>query len=996
MNNILHTLLEDLEARCWTPVAPLKVTAWKTREPVPFAQRTSGERIELNPGDVWGKDIFDCAWFHFEGTVPDSLPETGSLALRIDANGELLLTDRNGKPLRGLTSRLSRFALQFGSPRKTIFQGLEKIFVPGSTPQKVECWADAGFNDLFGSKSGDGSLARAEIVQMNEPVRSLYYDIEVLLDATEHLPEQQPERITIEKALTTVRKSLQNFCHSEIESARRILAPFFTGAAHTGMQLSAVGHAHLDLAWLWPVRETIRKGARTFATALYLIERYPDYVFAASQPQLFDWMKKFYPELYQRIKEAVAAGRIEVQGAAWVECDMNITGGESIIRQLLFGRRFFGEEFGIVPDYLWLPDVFGYNGQLPQILKKSGTDYFFTQKLSWNLINRFPYHSFRWKGIDGSTVLAHMLPEDTYSSPAAPRSLLKIQNQYAERAASKYALLAFGIGDGGGGPGAEHLERLARVKNMACLPETRMESTAAFIRKWEKDSEKFPEWQGELYLERHQGTLTTQAKTKQNNRLAETALRELEWISLAAEERCGIAYPAQELDRIWKEILLYQFHDVLPGSSIERVYTESNARYKTLLAEIETLTTERCAALAAGPSAFNSLPWARSEWVKRDHTWIYVESPAMGWASIPAMAQPPVSEELNATITLLENSKLRVLFAPDGTIRSIHNKETGEEISAGPMNRLVVYEDRGDAWDIPLDYRRQPPELFTLISSTVLIDGPCAMVIQSYCYGKSTLAQRILLKAGSPLLEFETVVNWNEQKRMLRAEFPVAVTARDATYEIQFGTINRPTHDETSWDKAKEEVAAQQWCDLSGNDGGVSLINDCKYGHRIKENVIELNLLRSAPYPDMALIEAADKSQKDSQCKCGDQGTHRFRYAVYPHKGGSVEARTMNKAREFNQPLRFTGTPDGNCERSVSLFEIAHPQIDLTTLKKAEDGRGFIARLCNMADSPCETKVFTTLSFNQLYETNLMEEGGTEIPPFLHFAPFEIKTLRFV
>jgi len=409
MTKPLISLLDTVEQHCWTPVAPLTVTAWKTREPVPFAQRETGRRMELQPGEVWGDTLFDCAWFRFQATLPDDSADLQSLALRIDVNGELLLTDNAGIPLRGLTSRASIFPGEMGRPLKSIFQGLQQITTTTSTPWTIECWADAGYNDLFGSISDDGSLAVAEIVAPRPEVRTLYYDIEVLLDAMKHLPEEHPQRSAIKSALDNVQRKLKHFDDEEVGQARQTLAPFFSGGAHTGMQLSAVGHAHLDLAWLWPIRETLRKGARTFATALYLIDRYPDYVFAASQPQLFVWMKESYPDLYRRIKVAIAAGRIEAQGAAWVECDMNLTGGESIVRQLLYGRRFFREEFGVVPDYLWLPDVFCYNGQLPQILKKSGVDYFLTQKLSWNLINRFPHHSFRWTGIDGSNVAAHML-----------------------------------------------------------------------------------------------------------------------------------------------------------------------------------------------------------------------------------------------------------------------------------------------------------------------------------------------------------------------------------------------------------------------------------------------------------------------------------------------------------------------------------------------------------------------------------------------------------
>jgi alpha-mannosidase len=312
------------------------------------------------------------------------------------------------------------------------------------------------------------------------------------------------------------------------------------------------------------------------------------------------------------------------------------------------------------------------------------------------------------------------------------------------------------------------------------------------------------------------------------------------------------------------------------------------------------------------------------------------------------------------------------------------------------MNRLVVYEDPGDAWDIPLDYRTKPPVQMTLIESKASVDGPCAVIVQSYRCGQSVLTQKIILKTDSPVLEFETTADWKEQSRMLRVEFPVNATAREATYEIQFGTIRRPTHNDTSWDKAKEEVAAQQWCDLSQSDCGVSLINDCKYGHRIKGNVIELNLLRSAPYPDLALIEAADRSRDGRRYKHGDREVHRFRYAVYPHQGDAVSARTMNRAREFNQPLRLTDAPSGSRRQPGSLLAVDNPQIDLPAIKKADDGRGFIVRLCNMADRPCETRISSAFVFERLYETNLMEEGEAEVSSPLHFEPFEIKTLRAV
>jgi alpha-mannosidase len=620
-------------------------------------------------------------------------------------------------------------------------------------------------------------------------------------------------------------------------------------------------------------------------------------------------------------------------------------------------------------------------------------NYFLTQKLSWNLINRFPHHSFRWTGIDGSTVPTHMLPEDTYNGPAMPRSLLKVENDYAQRDVSNHSLLCYGIGDGGGGPGAEHLERIARVKKMDCLPDVYCESTAAFISKWSKDADKFPEYQGELYLERHQGTLTTQAKTKKYNRQAELALRELEWLATAAEVLHDVPYPSNELETIWKEILLYQFHDILPGSSIQRVYTECNERYQALLAEVEQLAADRRAALSNGRTIFNSSSWPRKEWIKDGSEWLYAEAPASGLATIHACVNPTF-DDLSVEPIQLENHKLRITFADDGTIRSLFDKEQQKEVAAGPVNRLAVYDDLGDAWDIPLDYRETAPEAMMLVSSETKIDGPCAVLTQVYTYKASTLTQHIILKTNSALIEFETTVDWKEPRKMLRAEFPIQISAREATYDIPFGFIRRPTHDDTSWDKAKDEVAAHQWCDLSQADYGVSLINDCKYGHRIKGNCIEINLLRSVPYPGLALIDSGDQSESDSQSECGDLERHSFRYALYPHADDPLSAGTIQCAREFNQPLRITGTGDAQEQNALSLLSIDNPRIELTCLKKAEDRRGIIVRLCNITDQPQQTAITPHFPQEQSYETNLMEEEETDAIFPLNFAPFEIKSLR--
>ena len=431
----LDAVLSMLGEASYLTVAPLAISAWRTPEPVPFAQRAAGSEITLHPGDRWG-NLFDCAWFRFSGTVP---PEAAgqTVVLLLDVNGEMCVFDEHGIPVRGLTNVSSEFDKSLGMPGKRVFPLLR----PARGGEAVEIWADAGANDLFGNLQENGQVKEASIAICREDVRALYYDYEVLLDSLKVLPAASPRFQQILTALHQAVHLLWNGISAEAAGrARQALAPVLNKpGGDTGLTITAFGHAHMDLAWLWPLRETRRKGARTFATALANMDLYPDYIFAASQAQLFQWMKEDYPVLYERIRAKVKAGRLEPQGALWVECDTNVTGGESLVRQILYGRKFFLQEFQVDPTYVWLPDTFGYSAALPQIMNKAGLRYFSTQKLSWSLINRFPHHSFHWKGIDGSSVLVHMLPEETYNGPALPRSIARIESNYAEKASPSSA-----------------------------------------------------------------------------------------------------------------------------------------------------------------------------------------------------------------------------------------------------------------------------------------------------------------------------------------------------------------------------------------------------------------------------------------------------------------------------------------------------------------------------------------------------------------------------
>ncbi|HQY92698.1 glycoside hydrolase family 38 C-terminal domain-containing protein [Caldilinea sp.] len=1004
----LTTALQRLGEGVYTIVAPLEIAAWRTKEPVPFAARTTGEPLQLQIGDAWG-ELFDAAWFRFTGVIPAQAAGQ-HVVLLLDVNGELCVVDERGEPVRGLTNVASEFEKSLGLPGKRVLPVSENA----QAGVRVEVWADAGCNDLFGLVQENGVIKDAWIAVCRPEIKALYYDFEVLREAMTVLPAESARRAQIRYALHDAMHLIwRGLDPDAVAAARARLRGEL--AKHNGdasLTISAVGHAHIDLAWLWPLRETKRKGARTFATVLANMALYREYVFAASQAQLFQWMKEDYPGLFARIKARVAEGRIEPQGALWVEPDTNVTGGEALIRQILYGRRFFQEEFGVEVDYVWLPDTFGYSGALPQIMARAGIRHFSTQKLSWSLINPFPHHSFRWQGIDGSEVLVHMLPEETYNGPAAPRSLAKIEQNYRDKGVSGHALMAYGIGDGGGGPGEEHLERLARLGNFAGLPPVQQEWTAAFFEKWAQEADRFATWQGELYLERHQGTFTTNAANKWYNRRMEQALRETEWMAAIAQLVTGAGYPRAALDAIWREVLLYQFHDILPGSSIKRVYDECLPRYAALLAETADLLRAAQQALAAQIDTtvaqqpvicFNSLNWERATWQKIGQAWHNVRTPALGYTVFDAAQPADVFPEPVAATDRLENDRLVVQFDASGAVVSLFDKLNQREcVPAGALaNRLALYHDPGDTWDFPMEYAESAPRYLELTAARAWVNGPHAVVEQAYHVGHSELIQTIRLTAGSPLVEFATQARWREPRTMLRVTFPVAVHADEARYEIQFGHIRRPTHRNTTWDLARAETPAHKWVDLSQRDYGVALLNDSKYGHQIKGNTIDLNLLRSVPYPGPRLVTDDAVAPGDPHPAYTDQGDHTFRYALYPHGGDGLCAGVVQAAYDFNIPVQVVeATPHpGALPVAASWIEIDSPDVVMETVKLAEDGDGLIVRAYEATGATVQTHLLPGFLLSSVEEADLLERperaldvAGDAID--LMFRPFEIKTLR--
>ncbi|MBW4082549.1 glycoside hydrolase family 38 C-terminal domain-containing protein [Paenibacillus sp. S150] len=993
MTRRVQERLSKLQDYLYEPVAALTVEAWLTAEPAAYEQRMSGKRVQLKAGDKWG-ELWDCAWFHFRGEVPMSAAGS-KVVLLIDINGELCLVDDAGTPRQGLTNVSSQFDYSLGMPGKRVVDCTAKA----KGGEVIDLWGDGGCNDLFGHFRS-GTLKEACIAVCHEEARQLYYDLEVLSELAGQLPESSARQARVLQSVYEAANLLAEINGETVELARAKLAPVLAKqGGDPVVTVSAIGHAHIDLAWLWPIRETVRKGARTFSTALRNLEKYPDYVFGASQPQLYAWMKEHYPQLYTEVQERVREGRWEVQGAMWVEPDTNISGGEALVRQILYGKRFFEQEFGREMKVLWLPDVFGYTGSLPQLLKKSGVDYMMTQKLSWSVYNTHPHHSFLWEGIDGTRVLTHLPPEDTYNSPAAPRSLVKIEERYLDRGVSEHALMLFGIGDGGGGPGEEHLERLAREKNLLGLPPVVQEPAIAFFRRLEREASRFQTYRGELYLEKHQGTLTTQARNKWYNRKLEKALRELEFAASLLWALSGgeSGYPAERLEAIWKEMLLYQFHDILPGSSITRVYDESLERYSKLLEEVQAMIAGTCGRIAAlsgtaagTPVLFNSLPWERREWVEYGGGRHFVQVPALGWRSLAEAEAEPPGGRLTAEDRRLENGRLRVRFAEDGSIVSLYDKAAGREAvrPGAKANVFTAYHDDGDAWDFPRDYRETVAGTMKLERVRAYVLGPRAVVEQEYRLGKSVLKQTVSLEQGGELLRLDTEVDWREAGKMLRVNVPVNVAADQVNCDIQFGVLKRPATRNNATEFARDEICAHHYIDLSQPDYGVALLNDSKYGHSAENGVMSLNLLRSPSYPDPT----------------ADRAKHRFTYALYPHQGDFIQAGVYRRGYELNIPLTMVQAPapSGSGKeyvRRIGLAQTDHPHVMIETVKKAEDSGHLILRLYETAGAGAEARLSFGLDCLTIEEADLLEKPAGMLAEqsnetVLSFTPFEIKTIR--
>ncbi len=985
-----------------------------TKEPVAWKDRESLDYKPITAGQHWG-DVWESAWFHLEAEIPSSWVGR-DIALQLNLSGESLFFDEEGTPIGAVTGNCTLCS----SYSKEFFFISETLRKNG----KIDLWVEAAGNTIGGACMGNdpklpieqpdgyfpGTVKAMKLGIFNRELWHLRIEMEILLEYFDMLP---PEDYRRRKMLRAMNEAVNLYADNPANArgARGALKKILElPALASASKVSAVGHAHIDTGYLWPVRETIRKCARTFSNQLDMMEKYPDYVFGASQPQHYAFIKEHYPKLYEKIKTRIAEGRWELQGAMWVEADCNLISGESMVRQFMHGKNFYMDEFGFDVKNLWLPDVFGYSAALPQIIRKSGCDFFLTQKISWNQFNKFPHNTFFWKGIDETEVLTHFPPEDTYNAFVVPQELIAAQNRFKEADLLDEFISLFGIGDGGGGPKEEMIERGLLFADMEGLPKVHFDRADNFFARLAASNavreHKLAKWSGELYLELHRGTLTTQSRTKRNNRKLEQLLAATEFISsLAPLEN----YPASELDYAWKKLLLNQFHDIIPGSSIRKVYEVTEKEHDELFSLCEGLVQKAAGAIIKSDentlTLINTAPTPYTNVIELPESWTDAEIiddcgnkvvtqgqralgtlPASGislWKRINTKQN--IVEENDALV--LENSLMRYEFNSNGEITRAFDKEVNCETLRKPGNVFSLYIDRPnryEAWDIDLFYDQEEKSGAAVIAHSSVAAGTVESVISfEWKIGKaSAISQTIRLAANSKRLDFETKADWHEDRRMLRVNFPVAVQAAEASFEIQYGYVKRPIHSNTSWDLAKFETVGHRYADISSQTYGVALLNDCKYGYRTDLGDLDLCLLRSPKYPDWN----------------ADQGEHLFTYAYLPHIGTLAESAVWSEAVQLNRPpLLFAGTTE-----AVVPFAVVGGSVSLEVMKKAEKSDELILRLVEIAGRDTVTTLRTMLDEVKLNETNLIEwdEFGeinfTDHSTLLTFKPFEIRTFKVV
>ncbi len=871
----------------------------------------------------------------------------------------------------------------------------------------------------------------AELYQVDEDINQLYYDIQVPLWAFPRMDKDDKVRLDLQTVLNNtinlldLRVPYSPAFHASIKKAIEYIGVelYEKMGGYDDVIATCIGHTHIDVAWWWTVAQTREKVARSFSTVLKLMEEYPSYKFMSSQPVLYYFLEQRYPELLERIKARMAEGRWEPEGGMWLEADCNLTSGESLVRQFAHGKKYFKDTFGVDNKILWLPDVFGYSGALPQIMKRSGIDYFMTTKLAWNQINAIPNDTFMWKGIDGSSVLTHLITTTgidqdpkvsfftTYNGMLHPGAIMGGWERYQNKEINNDILVCYGYGDGGGGPTREMLEISKRMeKGIKGIPKVRQAGGLTYFQELEqkvKDNKRLETWEGEFYFEYHRGTYTSMARNKRGNRKSELSLMDLELLGVMNGD-----YPQEEINTLWRDIvLLNQFHDILPGSSIAEVYDVTKAEYEHLLDETGAMIHARLKALAGQGDAvtvFNTTGFVRNDAVllgdvkatgltdgqhvypvqqTADGAVAYIRNlPSKGYKSFALCESDAASPFVRTDDYHLETPFYTIELDENGHFSSIFDKEEERELlKAGKKgNMLRLFEDKPiyyDNWDVDMFYTEKSWEVNDLLGMSWTEDGPVrtTLTLRWKCVN-SVIDQKIHFYADTRRIDFETVADWKEHQHLLKAEFPVDIHSDEATFEVQFGNVTRKVHTNTSWDKARFESCAQKWMDFSEGNYGVSVLNDCKYGHSVLDGTIGLTLIKCGVEPNPN----------------ADVEVHSFTYSLYPHQGTWKQAGTVAEAYNLNQPAYVVlGGEQGKCS---SFASVNKENVVLETVKAAENGEGTVLRLYECNNARTKAALTVPAGITKAYSTNLLEEIEEELEVAngtvkFTINPFEIKTI---
>lgn len=1017
LRRINTTVQQCLKDRILGEEAPLQIEVCPVAHENEADARAKGPWETITTGYEYGP-AYRMLWFRVTGTIPKDW-DGREVAMIAELGGERTVWKDNC-PERGIDEPHALYRLADAATggakidlciqAYTMNQDLRLI---GTAPAR---------------RAITDTVKKVALVTVNTARQELLYDMAFGLSLLETLRDTDPNYAALLRGLNAVCNTLEMETDDAIPLCRKIVKDTLgslTGEIkHT---ITACGHAHLDTAWLWPLQITHYKMAHTAANQLYLMDRYKRYVFSHSQASQYEWVEEEYPQLFERIKSAARRGQWEVVGSMWVEADCNLTGGESLIRQFLYGRRYFKKHFGTTCDDMWLPDVFGYSAALPQILAKFGIKYFLTQKISWNQINKFPHNTFWWQGIDGTKIWSHFPPADTYIGDCTPKQLVDSVHQHKDQGRSDQSLYLFGWGDGGGGPTEQHLEFLNRAVMAPCLPEIEIGKRAVdFFADAKAKGRDLMTWTGELYLEMHRGTYTSQAYNKWANRTSEFLLRDAEWLSSFGTDYPS-KYPSADLEKAWKLVLLNQFHDIIPGSSVTEVYTDSRrdygvvfeiaegiieAKLKEIGGKLNTEEMEHPVALFANASMTSqgALAWddedvpgslaiaGRNEPVQLIEEFgekkliFAVPEEALGTVAVADLSETPanIRPRVKARDRRLENGYWSVKFDSNGNITSLTSIDdrTTEFIAPGKLaNVFQLFDDRPNfwgAWDIDPFVYEKAQTLLKCDSFEVVERGPVRVAVEIVrSFGNSTIRQRISL-GPTPGVRFDTEIDWREDHKLLKVAFPVNVNAMRATYEIQYGHVERPTHYNTSWDMARFEVPAQKWADISQGDLGVALINDCKYGYDCFGSTLRLTLLRAPKAPD-------------EHC---DMGLHRFSYVLLPHFDQMVHSDVVAAAYAVNSPVRAAHLEPGKGASTPlpKLVTVDSRNVVIESVKKAEDSANLIVRLYECHNTRGKTWVSCAVPVRRAWLVDLNEDvlqqldlsdGQVEV----EYNPFEIVTL---